>query len=40
MNKRTVTLTEQQYIDILTAIKSGFSHAGGEYKPNKLATSV
>lgn len=34
MNKRTITLTDQQYIDIITAIKSGFSHAGRKYKPN------
>ena len=35
MNKRTVALTDQQYIDIITAIKSGFCHAGREYKPNE-----
>lgn len=41
MNKRTVTLTEQQYIDIITAIKSGFCHAGREYKPNeRIATAL
>ncbi len=34
MNKRTLALTDQQYIDIITAIKSGFSHTGREYKPN------
>lgn len=34
MNKKTITLTDQQYIDIITAIKSGFSHDGREYKPN------
>lgn len=34
MNKRTIALTDQQYIDIITAIKSGFCHAGREYKPN------
>ena len=35
MNKRTIALTDQQYIDIITAIKSGFCHAGMEYKPNE-----
>lgn len=41
MNKRTITLTDQQYIDIITAIKSGFSHAGREYKPNeRIATAL
>lgn len=35
MNKRTVALTDKQYIDIITAIKSGFCHAGREYKPNE-----
>ena len=35
MNKRTVALTDQQYIDIITAIKSGFCHACREYKPNE-----
>lgn len=35
MNKRTITLTDQQYIDIITAIKSGFCHAGREYKLNE-----
>lgn len=35
MNKRTVTLTEQQYIDILTTIKSGFCHVDREYQPNE-----
>lgn len=41
MNKRTVTLTDQQYIDIITAIKSGFCHAGREYKPNeRIATAL
>ena len=35
MNKRTIALTDQQYIDIITAIKSGFCHAGREYKPNE-----
>lgn len=34
MNKRTITLTDQQYIDIITAIRTGFFHAGREYKPN------
>lgn len=41
MNKRTVAITEQQYIDIITAIKSGFCHAGREYKPNeRVATAL
>lgn len=41
MNKKTVALTEQQYIDIITAIKSGFCHAGREYKPNeRIATAL
>ena len=41
MNKRTVALTDQQYIDIITAIKGGFCYAGHEYKPNeRIATYV
>lgn len=41
MNKRTVALTDQQYIDIITAIKSGFCHAGREYKSNeRIATAL
>ena len=41
MNKRTVALTNQQYIDIITAIKSGFCHAGREYQPNeRIATAL
>ena len=41
MNKRTVALTDQQYIDIITAIKSGFCYAGREYKPNeRIATAL
>lgn len=41
MNKRTVALTEQQYIDIITAVKSGFCHAGREYKSNeRIATAL
>ena len=35
MNKRTVALTDQQYIDIITAIKDGFRHSGREYQPNE-----
>lgn len=35
MNKRTIALTDQQYIDIITAIKGGFCHAGREYQPNE-----
>ena len=41
MNKRTIALTDQQYIDIITAINSGFCHAGREYKPNeRIATAL
>ena len=41
MNKRTIALTDQQYTDIITAIKSGFCHAGREYKPNeRIATAL
>ena len=41
MNKRTIALTEQQYIDIITAIKSGFCHDNREYKPNeRIATAL
>lgn len=41
MNKRTVALTDQQYIDIITAIKGGFCYAGREYKPNdRIATAL
>ena len=41
MNKRTVTLTTEQYTNIITAIKSGFCHAGREYKPNeRIATAL
>lgn len=41
MNKRTIALTDQQYVDIITAIKSGFCHAGREYKPNeRIATAL
>lgn len=41
MNKRTIAITDQQYIDIITAIKSGFCHAGREYKPNeRIATAL
>lgn len=41
MNKRTVALTDQQYIDIITAVKSGFCHAGREYKSNeRIATAL
>lgn len=41
MNKRTIALTDQQYIDIITAIKSGFCHASREYKPNeRIATAL
>ena len=41
MNKRTIALTDQQYIDIITAIKSGFCYSGREYKPNeRIATAL
>ena len=41
MNKRTIALTDQQYIDIITAIKSGFCHAVREYKPNdRISTAL
>ena len=41
MNKKTVALTDQQYIDIITAIKGGFCHAGREYQPNeRIATAL
>lgn len=41
MNKRTVALTDQQYINIITAVKSGFCHAGREYKPNdRISTAL
>lgn len=41
MNKRTVALTDQQYINIITAVKSGFCNAGREYKPNdRISTAL
>lgn len=41
MNKKTVTLTTQQYIDILTTIKNGFQFAGRKYYPNeRIATAL
>lgn len=41
MNKKTIALTEQQYIDIITAIRGGFCHGGREYKPNeRIATAL
>lgn len=41
MNKRTITLTEQQYIDIITTIRGGFCHDNREYKPNdRIATAL
>ena len=41
MNKRTVTLTNQQYMDILTTIKNGFTYSGREYQPNeRIATAL
>lgn len=35
MNKKTVALTPEQYRIIVETIKSGFSYAGREYKPNE-----
>ena len=41
MNKRTVALTDQQYISIITAIKCGFCYAGRDYKPNdRISTAL
>ena len=41
MNKRTVALTDQQYISIITAIKGGFCYAGRTYQPNdRIATAL
>ncbi len=41
MNKRTVALTTEQYTSIITAIKSGFCHAGRKYQPNeRIATAL
>lgn len=41
MNKRTIALTDQQYIDIITAVKSGFCYSGREHKPNeRIATAL
>lgn len=41
MNKKTIALTDQQYINIINTIKTGFSHAGREYKPNeRIATAL
>lgn len=41
MNKRTVALTDQQYISIITAIKSGFCHEGREYRANdRISTAL
>lgn len=34
MNKRTIALTDEQYIRIITAIKGGFCYAGRTYNPN------
>ena len=31
MNKRTIALTDQQYIDIITAIKGGFKYVRKNY---------
>lgn len=41
MNKRTIALTDPQYIDIITTIKGGFCHAGRKYQPNdRIATAL
>lgn len=41
MNKRTLALTDSQYINIITAIKGGFFHNGTDYKPNtRIATAL
>lgn len=41
MNKRTLALTDSQYIRIVSAIKCGFSHNGIVYKPNeRIATAL
>ena len=41
MNKKTVALTDQQYIDIITAIKGGFCYSGRTYAPNdRIATAL
>lgn len=41
MNKRTIALTSQQYIDIISAIRDGFIHADRNYKPNdRIATAL
>ena len=41
MNKRTTTLTEQQYVDIITVIRDGFCHNNINYKPNdRIATAL
>lgn len=41
MNKRTIALTDQQYIGIITAIKGGFCHTGRTYAPNdRIATAL
>lgn len=41
MNKKTIALTDEQYISILNVIKGGFSHSGREYKPNeRIATAL
>ena len=40
MNKRTLALTDSQYIRIIFAIKGGFSHNGIEYKPNERISTA
>ena len=41
MNKRTVALTDQQYVDIITTINNGFTHDNIEHSPNeRIATAL
>ena len=41
MNKKTIALTDQQYIKIITTIKTGFNNGKTEYKPNeRIATAL
>lgn len=35
MNKTTISLNEQQYREIITTIKSGFTYQGKKYKPSE-----
>lgn len=41
MNKKTIALTEQQYMDIINTIRNGFTYAGIEHAPNnRIATAL